>query len=297
MRGTKTADASAKRYLCEWRSQPTDRRASTLSESARAHPALESGTTRLAGSDPPLPSRLDLLPLAAAEIINTVAGRLALSAERPNHTNDLVSLSLVATERIARPHGIMPSDATLRWVAEGMTGGRRAVRRWIGPVWVAVDLDGFASRIESSAATPCCQTNRLPQSVRGVLRCSTIRARGRTSMENPLGTDFLQRASWMQLAGITETSPLHHRTQARSDALGHPRDIVSSTTQSKRDRTLRQWEVRDALKVDEVSRRCVVHAERDRSGPRAFSRLGRSVRHSARRGESRRGICRSRNRR
>lgn len=133
MRGSKTAGASAKRYLCEWRPQPTDRRASTLSETARAHPALESGTTRLAGSDPPLPSRLDLLPLAAAEIINTVAGRLALSAERPNHTNDLVSLSLIATERIARPHGIMPSDATLRWVAEGMTGGRRAVRRWTGP--------------------------------------------------------------------------------------------------------------------------------------------------------------------
>ena len=60
---------------------------------------------------PPLPSRLDLPLLAAAAISNTVAGRLVLSAERPNHTNGLVSSSLIATERLARPHGVMLTEA------------------------------------------------------------------------------------------------------------------------------------------------------------------------------------------
>lgn len=121
-----------------------------------------------------------------------------------------------------------------------MTGGCRAVRRLTGPGWVSVALDGTASRVESTAAAPRCETNRLPQSVRGVSRCSTIRARGHTSAENPLGTGYLQRAPWMQLAGITATSPLDHRTQTRSDALDRPCDIVPNSTQTKRDRTLRQ---------------------------------------------------------
>lgn len=99
------------RYRRESRSQPTDRRASGRSETARAHPALEPGTTRSLGSDSPLPSRLDMLALSAAKIIDTVADRLAFSAEHPNHTSGLVSLSLIATDRLARLHGMMSFES------------------------------------------------------------------------------------------------------------------------------------------------------------------------------------------
>ena len=87
---------------------------------------LESGPAGSLGSDPPLPARLDLLPLSAAEIIITVAGRLAFSAERPNHTSGLVSLSLVATERLARTHVVMSSEGEPeRWAHRQVP-----TRRW-----------------------------------------------------------------------------------------------------------------------------------------------------------------------
>lgn len=161
---------------------------------------------------------------------------------------------LSGTEEACRPAGRslwhadhQPAGETLAtwfhttpcWVTQGMTGGCRAVRRLTGSEWVSVTLDSAASRVGSSTATPRCKANRLPRSVPGVSRCSTIRARGRPSAENPLGTDFSQRASWIHLAGITASSPLHHRIQSCSDTLGQPCGIVSDMTQSKRDRTLR----------------------------------------------------------
>ena len=62
-------------------------------------------------AEEPRPSSLNPLPLAAAEIINVVAGGLPLSAERATHPKGLDSLSLTATDRLARSHGVMSSGA------------------------------------------------------------------------------------------------------------------------------------------------------------------------------------------
>ena len=48
------------------------------------------------------PCSLDPLPLSPAKIVNTVAGRLSLAAERPTHPESLVSPSLIA-KRPSRP--------------------------------------------------------------------------------------------------------------------------------------------------------------------------------------------------
>ena len=53
-------------------------------------------------SKPPRLSSLDPLPLAAAEIISTVAGQLPLSGERPIHPKVVISSSLIP-KRQSRP--------------------------------------------------------------------------------------------------------------------------------------------------------------------------------------------------
>ena len=100
---------NAMRCRSESRSQPTDDRVSSVSETARGHPALESGTARSLETELPRPSSLDPLPPSAAEIISAVAGRLPLSAERPTHPKGLDSPSLIAKRRLVRPHGVMSS--------------------------------------------------------------------------------------------------------------------------------------------------------------------------------------------
>ena len=76
------------------------------------------------GNDPPRHSSLDPVPLQAAEIMNMVAGRLVLFAERPTHTKALVSLGLFA-KRPSRPTaGVMlpePIETRRGEVAEGLT--------------------------------------------------------------------------------------------------------------------------------------------------------------------------------
>lgn len=129
---------------------------------------------------------------------------------------------------------------TIRWVVEGMAGGYRAVRRLTGRASVCVDSGSTAWRIESSATISSCQANLLSQPVRGVSGYSAIRARGRTSAENPHGTDFLRRASWIQLAGMTGTSQLRRRMQSRPDTIDHSCGRVSNSIQSKNDQTFRQ---------------------------------------------------------
>lgn len=85
---------NSKRHTCEQRSRPTDCHASAVSETARTLPAWDSGHTRWLATRPPRPSLVDPLPLSAAEFINTAAGRLPPSAERPAHTKGFVSPSL-----------------------------------------------------------------------------------------------------------------------------------------------------------------------------------------------------------
>ena len=63
------------------------------------HPAWESGTARSLESELPRPSTRYPLPLTAAEIIRTVAGRLPLSAEGPTHPKSLYSPCLHDTMR------------------------------------------------------------------------------------------------------------------------------------------------------------------------------------------------------
>ena len=130
--------------------------------------------------------------------------------------------------------------ATLGWVVEGMAGGCRAVRRLTVRASVWVGLDSTAWQIESSGSISSCQTDLLPQPVQGVSRCSATLARGRTNAENPHRLDFLQRASRLQLAGMTGTSRLRHRMQPGPDTLGRSCDIVSNSIQSKNDQTFRQ---------------------------------------------------------
>ena len=60
------------------------------------------GSTRWLESKPPRLSLLDPLPLAATEIISTVAGRLPLSGERPIHPKVAISSSLIP-KRQSRP--------------------------------------------------------------------------------------------------------------------------------------------------------------------------------------------------
>ena len=70
---------SANRYRCESRSQSNDRRVSTVAETARVHPAWESGAARQLETELPRSSSLNPLPLAAAEI-----GRAAHSCLKPD---------------------------------------------------------------------------------------------------------------------------------------------------------------------------------------------------------------------
>ena len=70
--------------LCASRAQPADRCESALLESARTYGGKQDpGSTRWLGTKPPRPSSLDPLPLPAAEIAITFAGRLPLSGDQP----------------------------------------------------------------------------------------------------------------------------------------------------------------------------------------------------------------------
>ena len=100
---------SAMRCRCESRSQPTNGRVSSVSNTARGPPAKESGTARSLETEPPRPSSLDSLPPSATEIISAVAGRLPISAQRPPHPKGLDSPSLIAkrpARQPARGHGV-----------------------------------------------------------------------------------------------------------------------------------------------------------------------------------------------
>ena len=118
---------NATRYLCTSRCQPIGRREAALLESACA-PGQDPGTTCGLEAKPPRLSLPDPLPPAAAEIINTVAGRLPLSGERPTHPKALVSPSLIPKRPScpsARGHVVWhchcaecASHSTLRSLAE-----------------------------------------------------------------------------------------------------------------------------------------------------------------------------------
>lgn len=77
-------------------SWPKDSYEPALPETACAHPARYVGATPVPGTQLPLySSRSPGLPLTAATI-NTVAGRMGATVERPAHSKGPVSLCLIA---------------------------------------------------------------------------------------------------------------------------------------------------------------------------------------------------------
>ena len=89
---------NAKRYVRERRSQPTDRRESTLSGTARAFGV---GDSTLRAWLEPIRRGASLDPLSAVEVISMVAGRLPPSSAHPTRPKVLVSPSLISN-RLSR---------------------------------------------------------------------------------------------------------------------------------------------------------------------------------------------------
>ena len=108
---------NAKRYVRERRSQPTDRRESTLSGTARAFGV---GDSTLRAWLEPIRRGASLDPLSAVEVISMVAGRLPPSSAHPTRPKVLVSPSLISNRLSRTPprgHVVCPTISTERHIS------------------------------------------------------------------------------------------------------------------------------------------------------------------------------------